>query len=133
MRLFLKSSLAIALSFASVLPALASETRIVPAGRPSAILLRYTVSSDTCYSGAKPAVHVTRKPEHGTVTSSWKASRMDKDSGKCAGKIAHGTLVVYQPAPGYHGPDKVSIVFSEGEGNDYFVSPREWIVNITVQ
>jgi hypothetical protein len=133
MRLLLKSSLVASLAIASAVPALAAETRVVPANQASAIFFYYTVSSDTCYSGAKPRVHFTRDPDHGSVTSAWKGFRMPKQTGKCAGKPMHGTLVVYRPAPGYHGPDKVSVVFSEAEGNDYFVRPREYTVNITVK
>lgn len=133
MRLRLNSLLAACLAFASVMPALAAETRVVPAGRPSAILGYYTASSDTCYSGARPKVHFSGGPAHGSVTSVWKAFRMGASSGKCAGKPTHGTIIVYTPAPGYHGPDKVSVTFSEGEGNDYFVRPKGYTVNIIVK
>jgi hypothetical protein len=133
MRLLLKSLLAAFLAIASVLPAFSAETRVVPANRASAILFYFTFSNDTCYSGAKPKVHFTTEPEHGSVTSTWKAVTRNKDAGKCAGKPAHGTLIVYRPNPDYHGPDKVSVVFSESEGNDYFVSPREYIVKIVVK
>jgi hypothetical protein len=131
MRLLLKSSLAAFLAIASLLPAFAGETRVVPANRASAIAFYYTYSNDTCYSGAKPKVHFTTKPEHGSVTSMWKAETRDK--GKCKGKPVRGTLIVYRPNPGYHGTDKVSVVFSEATGNDYFVSPREYRFDIVVK
>jgi hypothetical protein len=133
MRLLPKSFFATVLAAASVLPAFAAETRVVPAGRPSAIFFYYTASSDTCYSGARPKVHFTGEPSHGDVSSAWRGFTFPKDSGKCAGKPLHGTVIVYKPAPGYHGPDKVSVVFSEGEGNDYFVRPREYTVNLVVK
>jgi len=133
MRLFLKSLLAVLLAISSVVPAFAAETRVVPANQASAIFFYYTVSGDTCYSGAKPKAHITTQPAHGTVTTAWKGFRMGKEAGKCAGKSMHGTLVVYRPAAGYHGPDKVSVVFSEQQGNDYFVRPREFTANITVK
>jgi hypothetical protein len=133
MRLLLKSLLAASLAFASTLPAIAAETRVVPAGQASVIFFYYTASSDTCYSGAKQKVHFTGGPDHGSVTSAWRAFRFPKEVGKCAGKPGHGTVVFYKPAPRYHGPDKVSVVFSESEGNDYFVRPREYTVNIVVK
>jgi hypothetical protein len=133
MRLFLKSVFAAFLAIASVLPALAAETRVVPADRPSAIFVYYTASRDTCYSGARPKVHFTSGPSHGNVTSLWRGFTFPKETGKCAGKPLHGTVIVYKPAPGYHGPDEVSVVFSEGQGNDYFVRPREYTVHITVK
>jgi len=133
MRVLLKSLLAIFLAIASFLPAFAAETRVVPANRPSAILLYYTATDDTCYGGGKPDVHVTSGPAHGTITTAWKAFKMGKESGDCAGKSTHGTLVVYRPTPGYHGPDKVSVVFSGGESAGYFLRPKEFKVNITVK
>lgn len=133
MRLFLKVFIAAFVAFTSSISAFAAETRVVPANRASAIFFYYTVSNDTCYSGAKQKVHFTTDPKHGSVTSAWKALKMGKEAGKCAGKPVHGTLVVYRPAPGYHGPDKVSVVFSESQGNDYIVSGREYTINITVK
>ncbi len=133
MRLLLKSLLTAFLAIASVLPAFAGETRVVPANRASAIFFYYTSSNDTCYSGAKPKVHFTTEPEHGSVTSMWRAVTRTKEDGKCAGKPVHGTLIIYKPNPGYHGPDKVSVTFSEAEGNDYFVRPRGYTVNIVVK
>lgn len=111
----------------------AGETRVVPANRPSAVFLYYTATNDTCYGGGKPNVHVTGGPAHGTITTAWKAFRMGKESGKCAGKATHGTLVVYHPAPGYHGPDKVSLIFSGGDSAGYFLRPKEWTVDIMVK
>lgn len=131
MRLLLKSFFAATLAAASALPASASETRVVPAGRPSAIFVYYTASSDTCYSGAKPKVHFSG-PAHGSVSTLWRGFTFPKSVGKCAGKPMHGTVIIYKPAPGYHGPDKVSVTFSESEGNDYFVRPRGYTVNIVV-
>jgi hypothetical protein len=131
MRLLLKSLLASLLTIASVLPASAAEKRVLPANKASAIMFYYTMSSDTCYAGAKPRVHITHEPEHGTVTTAWKSVRLD--SGKCKGKPIRGTLVVYRPNAGYHGADRVSAVFSEQEGNDYFVRPREYTTDITVK
>lgn len=129
--------LSVILSAAAVItmssPVLASETRVVAANRPSTIAFYFTYSGDTCYSGAKPKFTVTGGPAHGSVTSAWTATRVGSAAGRCAGKSVHGTQVVYKPAPGYHGTDKVSFVFSEGEGNDYFVRPKEFTVNITVK
>jgi hypothetical protein len=133
MRLLLKSLLAMLLAIAYAVPAFAAETRVVPANRASAILFYYTAMEDTCYSGAKPKVHITRKPEHGTITTAWKAYKMGKESGKCAGKPMRGTLVVYHPAPGFRGTDKVSIIFGGGDMSGYFIRPKEWSVNITVK
>jgi hypothetical protein len=133
MRLFLKSLLAAFLAIGTILPAVAGETRVVPANRASAIFFYYTSSSDTCYSGAKPKVHFTTKPEHGSVTSMWKAVPRTKEDRKCAGMPVRGTLIVYRPNPGYHGPDKISVVFSEAAGNNYFVRPRGYTVDIMVK
>jgi hypothetical protein len=130
MRLLLKSFFAAFLAIASAFPALASETRVVPANRPSAIFFYYSATEDTCYSGAKPRVHVGGL-EHGSVTTAWRAFTVSK--GRCAGKPAHGTLVVYQPTPGYHGPDKVSLIFSGDAPAGYFSRAKQWIVNITVK
>jgi hypothetical protein len=130
MRLVLKSFLAAFLAIASVLPAFAAETRVVPANRPSVIMFYYSATEDTCYSGAKPKVHVSG-PEHGAVATAWKAFRVPK--GQCAGKPAHGTLVIYRPTPGYHGPDRVGLIFSADAPAGYFARPKQWIVNITVK
>lgn len=118
---------------ASAVSAFAAETRTAPANRASAIFFYYTVTNDTCYAGGKPKVHVTRKPEHGSITTMWKPFRMGKEAGKCAGKAMHGTLVVYKPTPGYHGPDKVSIIFSGGISSGYILRDKEWKINITVK
>jgi len=131
MPLLLKSLLAAFLAIASVSPSFAAETRVVPANRASAILFYYTFSDDTCYSGARPKVHFTTDPEHGSVTSTWKA--VTRREVHCAGKQAHGTLIVYRPNPGYHGSDKVSVTFAEPAGTDYFVRPRGYTVNIVVK
>lgn len=117
---------------ATALPVLAAETRVVPANQATEIIFHYTVSPD-CHSGAKPTFYVTSGPSHGAVTSVWKGFRMGSEGGNCAGKPAHGTVVTYRPNPGYHGPDKVSFLFSEGMGNDYIVAPKEYTVNITVK
>jgi hypothetical protein len=112
---------------------LASETRVVTANRPSTIGFYFTYSSETCYSGAKPKFTVTSGPAHGSVTSAWRGVRVGTDAGRCAGKSVHGTQVIYKPAPGYRGTDRVSFIFSESEGNDYFVRPKEYTINITVR
>jgi hypothetical protein len=130
MRLHLKPFFTALLAVASVTPAFAAETRVVPANRASAIMFYYSATEDTCYSGAKPRVHVGG-PAHGTVDTAWQAFRMPK--GQCAGKPAHGTLVVYRPTAGYHGPDKVSLIFSEDAPAGYFSRPKQWIINITVK
>jgi len=133
----MRSILPVILSAAAVItmssPVIASETRVVAANRPSTIAFYFTFSGETCYSGAKPKFNVTSGPTHGSVTSAWRGVRVGKEAGRCAGKSVHGTQVIYNPAPGYHGTDKVSFVFSEGEGNDYFVRPKEFTVNITVK
>ncbi len=131
MRLLLKSLLAMLIAVFSTLPALASETRVVPANRPSAILFYYAMTEDSCYAGAKPKVHFTGGPTHGTVTTAWQAFRVPK--GKCAGKPARGTLIIYRPTPGYHGTDKVSVIFSGDAPSGYFARAKEWILNITVK
>ena len=132
-RLFTKSLLTLIVALASTASAFAAETRTVPANRASPIFFYYTAAEDTCYAGGKPKVHITHEPEHGSVTTAWKPFRMGKEAGKCAGKAMHGTLVVYKPTPGYHGPDKVSIVFSGGMGAGYFLREKEWTVKITVK
>jgi len=132
-RFFKKLLLTSILVIASAVSAFAAETRIVPANRASAIFFYYTATNDTCYAGGKPKVHVTRKPEHGSITTMWKPFRMGKEAGKCAGKPMHGTLVVYKPTPGYHGPDKVSIIFSGGISSGYILRDKEWKINITVK
>ena len=133
MQLFTKLLLTLTFIIASAVSAFAAETRTVPANRASAIFYYYTSTEDTCYSGGKPKVHITRKPEHGSITTMWKPFRMGKEAGKCAGKPMHGTLVIYKPDAGYHGPDKVAIVFSGGESGGYFLRPKEWKINITVK
>lgn len=132
MRSFLTILLSATAAAAAVSPVLASETRIVAANRATGIVFHYTMDGN-CYSGAKPTFRVTGGPAHGSVTSVWKAFRMGKESGHCEGTPVHGTVVIYRPNPGYHGADKVSFVFSEGEGNDYYVSGKEYIINITVK
>jgi len=111
----------------------AAETRVVPANRASAIFFYYTSSSENCYSGGKPKVHVTREPAHGSVTTVWKALRMGKEAGKCAGTPIHGMLVIYKPAPGYHGADKVGMIFTGGISGGYFLREKEFIVDIDVK
>jgi len=133
MRPFLAAFFSVTALAAAFSPVFASETRVLPANRASEIGLFYTSSHADCSSGAKPKFHVTHEPAHGTVTSVWKGFRMGKEGGTCTGKPAHGTLVVYKPNPGYHGSDKVSFVLSETEGNDYFVAPKEYVINIDVK
>jgi len=113
-------------------PVLASETRVVPANRASAIFFYWSATVDSCYSGAKPTVHFTTEPTHGNVATAWKAFVVPKGR-KCGGMPAHGTLVVYRPKSGYHGPDKVAVIFGNDAPSGYFSRPREWIINITVK
>lgn len=133
----MRSLLVFLLSAAAVVgtlsPVLASETRVVAANRASGIGFFYTASHADCSSGAKPTFHITSRPEHGSLTSQWKGFFMGKEAGRCTGKPAHGTLVIYRPNAGYHGSDKVSFILSEGEGNDYFVRPKEYTIDITVK
>jgi hypothetical protein len=133
LRFFTKFLLTLIIVLASAVSVFAAETRTVPANRTSAIFFYYTSTNDTCYSGGKPKVHITRKPEHGSITTMWKPFRMGKEAGKCAGKPMRGTLVIYKPAPGYRGPDKVSIIFSGGISTGYFIQDKEWKINITVK
>lgn len=133
MRSFLTVFFSAAMVMTAVSPVLASETRVLPANRASGLGFFYTGSQDDCSSGAKPKFHLTGKPAHGSVTSAWKGFRIGKEGGVCTGKPAHGTLVVYRPNPGYHGSDRVSFVLSEGEGNDYIVSPKEYVIDIEVK
>ena len=133
MRPFVKAFVTALAAIGYCTSAFAAETRVVPANRPSPIFFYYTAAEDTCYSGGKPKVHITRKPEHGSITSSWKPFRMGKESGKCAGKPMHGMLIVYKPDPGYHGTDKVSIIFSGAVMSGYLLRDKEWKVDITVK
>lgn len=130
MRLLLKAFFAALLMIASVVPASASETRVVPANRASIIMVYYSATEDTCYAGAKPKVHVGG-PQHGSVSTAWQAFRPSK--GRCAGLPMHGTVVVYKPTPGYHGADKVSLIFSGDTPAGYYSTEKQWIVNITVK
>jgi hypothetical protein len=133
MRLFLKILFTAIVAIACSGTAFASETRVVPANRASAILFYYTAANDTCYAGGKPDVHITHKPEHGGVSTAWKAFKMGKESGHCAGKPMHGTLVIYRPAAGFHGTDKVAVRFTGGMSGGYFLREKEFIVNIVVK
>jgi hypothetical protein len=133
MRSLLPAILCTAAAIAVSSPAFAaSEKRVVPANRPSAIMFYWSATEDSCYSGAKPTVHFTGEPEHGSVATAWKAFVVPKGR-RCGGMPAHGTLVIYRPKPGYHGPDKVSVVFQDDAPSGYFSRPREWTVNITVK
>ena len=132
MRSFLTVFLSVTALAGTISGVSAAETRVVPANRATAIVFHYTLSPD-CYAGGKPTFHITSGPAHGNVTSAWKGFRMGKGSGTCAGKPVHGSVVTYKPNPGYHGPDRVSFVFTESEGNDYYVDPREYTIDITVK
>jgi hypothetical protein len=132
MRLF-KLFLAAIAALVFVSAAVAAETRVVPANRASGIFFYYTSAADNCYSGGKPKVHITREPAHGSIATAWKPFRMGKEAGKCAGTPMHGMLVIYKPVPGYHGPDKVSIIFSGGMSAGYFLREKEFIVDILVK
>jgi hypothetical protein len=132
-RFISKLLLAVGIFSAGTATALAAETRVVPANQASAIMFYYAASSDTCHSAGRPKVHISGKPKHGSVTSAWRAFRMGKDAGKCAGMPMHGTVVVYKPVPGYRGTDKVSVIFRDGASTGYFVREKEWTINITVK
>lgn len=94
----------------SALPA-SAETRDVAPNRASPIGFYYTYSKDNCYSGAKPRFKVLREGEHGTVTAKWQAITI-QDPGKCHGRRMFGMLIIYSPAKGFHGPDKVKVAMS---------------------
>jgi hypothetical protein len=133
MRPFLKFLLIAILAINCSASAFAAETRDVSANKTTAILFYYTSASDTCYSGGKPKVSFTRKPAHGSVTTEWKAYKMGKEAGNCAGKPMRGTVVYYKPTPGYRGPDKVSVIFRGGISGGYFEREREYIIKINVK
>lgn len=104
----------------------------MPANRASAIFFYWAATEDSCYSGAKPTVHFSSEPTHGSVATAWKAFVVPKGR-RCAGMPEHGTLVIYRPKAGYHGPDKVAVIFSNDAPSGYFARPKEWIIDITVK
>ena len=131
MRLVLKSFLAAIFVIVFSVSAFAAETRVVPANRASAIFFYYTVDPSTCYNGGKPRFNVGSKPEHGTVTASWQATKMGKESWNCKGSPMKGMLVIYKPTAGFHGSDKVTFAFSTQYGQ--FLMHRAYTVKITVK
>jgi hypothetical protein len=131
MRLVFKSILTAIFAIAFSVSAFAAETRVVPANRASAIFFYYTADRDTCYYGAKPTFKVGSKPARGTVTASWQTYKMGKESWNCNGKPMKGMLVIYKPAPGFHGTDRVTFAFATQYGQ--FLMNKAYTVKITVK
>ena len=86
----------------------AAETLNVPTNKTSTIGFYYTYTHNSCQYGGKPKFTLTQAPAHGRVIAKWQASLMGRDSRKCAGKPAYGTMIIYTPNRGFQGTDSVA-------------------------
>ncbi|MDB5978793.1 MAG: hypothetical protein JWR07_5553 [Nevskia sp.] len=99
--------------------------RVALSGSPQRLGFYYMVNPD-CTSAGVPKVLVDQQPAHGSVTLSqvqdYSAFPSNNQRYGCNRQKNPGTVVSYTPAPGYTGPDQVSVTAIFRDGNPKVVS-----------
>jgi hypothetical protein len=90
----------------------------VPANKSSVIYAFYEADPQNCNAIGRPTTSVPTKPQHGRVEFLYRDVKVQHFSTPCNGKMRKAMMVIYTPAPGFHGTDtlEIGLRFPESPG-----------------